>query len=79
MDIIAVPEVSESWLNNASHWKAPITRNPYRSFTEPTDILERLRILAAVCRWQGQTEQSEDFLREYKLLEAKLNNSSQPK
>ncbi len=76
MDVMTVPEVSESWLNNAGHWKATIARKHYRSFTEPTDILERLRILAAVCRWQGQNEQSQDFLREYKLLEAKLKHPS---
>ena len=74
MDVITIPDASESWLDKASYWKTSTRRKHYRSFTEPTDILERLHILSAVCKWRGQNEQSQDFHREYELLEAKLKN-----
>lgn len=75
MDIIQIPDISENWLNKAHHWKASRARQHYTKAKRPSDILERLRVLSAVCKWQGQNDQSMEFMRAYTSLETKLKNT----
>lgn len=58
-----------------NHWSSLGHRKHFTARTKPKDVLERLRILSAVCKWRGLYDQSAEFAAEYQALKSKLVQS----